>query len=388
MNALRRSYCFSLQSARPLSRAVNAPRRAFSQSSAWQRGALPVYLEASTPELKTLLSELNAKILLPAHLTAEQKKLVFRQENRTKIESEPIEITLGDVTLPLQHLDRNRDIPNRKLLLHQLLDLSQTDNDWENVLRVLEGNENARLFVQPNVREKMMRRLLAAGHLNLAIKALQRSKYTGIRYCDFGTTRFIFFAIHNKAAESGWAADETRKALGFAEQAVEGMEDKEHLGKTQSHHMVIAVLLELVAALAKLHGGDKAPVQKYARRLMHALTHNHEANTLISAEVARLQHPSNFSSSTRNVQIRATRSVLQTLDELLPVWTALRTARTVLGADMPMAEEAQRVEQILGEAFHSMEEETTRLWVAEPTLPNDSWLLGRMRHLLETARAL
>lgn len=236
-----------------------------------------------------MLGQVNSKILLPEHLTKEQSQLVYKKENKARLEAEPMEITLGDVTLPLEHIDRMRDKPKRKTILRKVMQQSETPADWENVVRMLEGFHNAAIRINTPLMVMTVRRLNEAGMHHLVLKALQRAEKTGLRLKETSIVHQVFKGLHDKAARSAWDEAETTKALSFSEQVVELMENKEHLGRLdrgrndlRASPWVIAVPLELAAARAKRHtdGQDKdGKVLKYASRLMNAL-HQDDFNTV------------------------------------------------------------------------------------------------------------
>jgi hypothetical protein len=248
------------------------------------QGVLPNFLPPSSPELSALLSTFNSKVLLPSHLTAEQQKLVYSQESRAKLEAEPVEITLGDVTLPLEHIDRNR-LPNRFKHLKQIISRSETKEDWENVVRCLEGFEEAGIEVRAQWQEMVVRKLNLADMQHLVLKALQRPKASGIRLSNLGVLRQVLRTVHDKAALADWAQEDTHKSFKLAKQVVELMEDEEHCGSQKrrvkkgessegdwrGRPSVVALPTEMAAVLAEKYGGDKEEVKKLCNRLINAL---------------------------------------------------------------------------------------------------------------------
>lgn len=235
-----------------------------------------MFLEASSPELSQLLATLNARVLLPKHLTPEQEWLVYKPENRPKLEQEPIDITLGDVTLPLEHLDRNKDIPAYRVHLRNIIKASKTPDDWENVVRALEGYTNAGLDLSPDQQTMVVRHLAQAGLQHQILKLVQRANATGLHLRNFGLVLMILRSVRDKAWQAGWAKDDLKKALSLAEQLVELMENKEHLPAARqedyrTHPAVVAVPLEMAAELSYRHEADSAKVKRYASRLMNAL---------------------------------------------------------------------------------------------------------------------
>lgn len=220
-------------------------------------------------------------MLLPSHLTKEQQKLVYSQESRAKLEAEPVEITLGDVTLPLEHLDRNV-LPDRFHTLRAIIKESKTTEDWENVVRCLEGFVEAGILVKGQWQEMVVRRLNMAGMQHLVLKALQRPTATGLRLSNWGLLSQVLRTVHDKAAQANWEEEETTKALRMAKQVVELMESEEHCGRTfanprpgqgdwRGHPVVIALPTEMAAVLAEKYGGDKEEVKKLANRLVTAI---------------------------------------------------------------------------------------------------------------------
>ena len=244
-------------------------------------GALPEFLESSSPELASTLARFTSKVLLPEHLTKEQRDLVYKQENRPRLEAEPIEITLGEVTLPLEHIDRNRDRPSRWDTVKQVVEQSKTAEDWENVVRMMEGFHDASVQVKDKWFQKIVRGMNEAGMHHLILKSLQRAGKTGMRLRSDGLVRTVFNTLHERAASSGWDEAETGKMLRLAEQLTELMESDEHLGKVETQKLdpraspfTISVPLELAAVKAKKYqqGQDAdGKVQKLATRLVNAL---------------------------------------------------------------------------------------------------------------------
>jgi hypothetical protein len=168
-------------------------------------------------------------------------------------------------------------VPDRSKQLRAILAKSTTPADWENVLRVMEGYENAGIRMKPRWQEEIVRKLGRAGMQHLVLKALQRAEATGLRLREWRVVTQVIRVVREKAALADWGHDELKKALSMAEQVVELMEDDAHLGKAigpadhRSNPLVIALPLEMAAELAYRHDGDIEKVKKYAQRLMTAL---------------------------------------------------------------------------------------------------------------------
>ncbi|KNG45997.1 hypothetical protein DDE82_007290 [Stemphylium lycopersici] len=334
--------------------------------------ALPNFLPPSNPELATLLSTFNSKVLLPSHLTKEQEKLVYSQESRAKLEAEPVEITLGDVTLPLEHLDRNV-LPDRFHTLRAIVKDSKTAEDWENVVRCLQGFEEAGIPVKGQWQEMVVRKLNLAGMQHLVLKALQRPTATGLRLSNWGLLSQVLRTVHDKAALAGWEEEETTKALRMAKQVVELMESEEHCGRTfanpkpnqgdwRGHPVVIALPTEMAAVLAEKYGGDKEEVKKMANRLVTAIKQRDYMASLDA--IAAKSTPALTDHQSRTGQRRYVMKHYLELLELIILENALKTSRSVLGSDMPLAQESQkyeaRVEEVVKNGLASMKDLAVR----------------------------
>lgn len=162
---------------------------------------------------------------------------------------------------------------------------SETNDDWENVVRMLEGFKNAGIKVKSHRLEMVVRKLNDAGQQRLVLKALQRAKATGLSLRDRGVLLQVLKGVHDQAALSDWDKDETAKALRFAKQITELLEDEEHRGDKGRAAMVgpqdwrgapevIAVPTELAAKMAERYEGDVAEVKGLAGRLVGALKQN------------------------------------------------------------------------------------------------------------------
>jgi hypothetical protein len=354
-------------------------------------GGLPVFLEPSSTELSSTLAQINSKVLLPEHLTREQQKLVYKENGRAKLEAQPVEVTIGEVTLPLEHIDRNVR-PGRWESLQEVVSQSETPADWENVVRVLEGFHSAGIQVRPQWQELVVRKLNENGHHSIVLKALQRVKATGLRLSNYPVAFRVLKGAHERAADSDWDKDETVKALRYARQVVELMEEEEHhavssvkgakKGPTdwRSAPYVVAVPTELAAIVAKQHEGDAELVKNLANRLVNVLKQDNTAalakpqSKLVEpsavqaqdsiARVSLLAKQTEADFKNKTVQTDALNQYCQGLFETMVVWNALKTSKAVLGADMPLAAEAaeyeSRAKQVLDESAQALPKLRTR----------------------------
>lgn len=371
MYSIRRSCQSALRSSNSSVVRGNASSRAFSRSVARSKG-LPVFLEPSSPELAVLLAKINSKVLLPEHLTKSQQKLVYKQSSRAKLETEPVEVTIGDVTLPLEFLDRNK-LPDRLRCLTEVIAKAETTADWENVVRVVEGYHGAGVLVRPDWYDMVVRNLLENDHGDIVLRALQRVKVTGLRLSNYLVTFRLLRDCHDRAVRSDWDSEETSKALRYAQHVVELMENEEHhaipprkaakMVQTdwRSRPFVVAVPSELAAVTAQKHSGDVDMVKTLASRLVYALKQDGDA-TINSVATSSTKSEADFKNS--HDQFQALNAHCSNLLELLVIWNALKTSQAVLGADMPLATEAaeyqSRIKQVMDAGSRAISQLKTR----------------------------
>jgi hypothetical protein len=296
-----------------------------------------------------LLAKLNSKILLPQHLTRDQAQLVYKKENRARLEAEPLYITLGEVELPLEHIDRTKDVPNRWHTVKEVIERARTPEDWENVLLMVEGFRGAGLKFLPHWQKKVLRKMFEAKRADLVMRALERVQETKFSLKEQETREVVFLGLRNCAANEGWSKEGTTWALSTIERVIELMEHKLHLGKwaaapgdPRANPFVIAYPLELAAMKVKKHlgGKDDGSVMKYATRTMAAFKQDDFMTTTLPATLEKLT----FQPPEKPYQERGAVTDLRlTVYNFIPVWNGLQTASSVLGSKMPMADDAKKI---------------------------------------------
>jgi hypothetical protein len=228
-------------------------------------------------------------------------------------------------------------------------------------VRAVEGFENAGIAVPAARKALVVRKLNEAGMQHLVLKALQRPKATGLRMSEPAVLGGVLRGVHDMGAAADWGKDETAKALRFSKQVVELLEDSEHHAAQdfRGRPAVVALPAELAAVMAERHGGDVEAVKIYAGRLVAALkqadydvghlTHsifilitNSRQELLTATSQKGALTSADFHNTPR--QLDHVVALANDLLEHVVVWNALKTARKVLGADMPMAKEAQQYE--------------------------------------------
>ncbi|OCL11748.1 hypothetical protein AOQ84DRAFT_386613 [Glonium stellatum] len=349
-------YCNSALRSGILSRwGVNPSIRAFSSSAYRQKtGGLPVFQESTSPKLSTLLETLNSNILLPRHLNADQRRLVYQKKHASRLENEPMYVQIGDVEMQLKHVDQVKDLPSRWSVLKQVVELSKDQKDWDNVVKMLEGFYLAGIHLKPRQLVKLIRRANQANMQHIVLRALQQVKTTGLSLKNPEILEAVLIGIRNKASQSGWEPESTKKALAFTEQVMELMENPEHLGTSfaksgdpRASPLVIALPLELAVIRAARHLDGKdadGKVKIYAVRLMSAFKQDNFLKVSLPGLLSELKGPEEVVSGKTKVVVEEYYSLAEKVMKWLPVWHGLRIASSeVLGEDMPMLEDAQTV---------------------------------------------
>jgi len=251
---------------------------------------------------------------------------------------------------------------------------------------VLEGFHSAGIELKPQWQELVVRKLNESGHHSIVLKALQRVKATGLRLSNYPVAVRVLKGAHERAADSDWDKDETVKALRYARQVVELMEEEEHnavssikgakKGPTdwRSAPYVVAVPTELAAMVAQKHEGDVELVKNLANRLVNVLKQDNTAAPLrqsfkhaeppaVSAQdpidrVSLLAKQTEPDFKNKRDQTEALNQYCEGLFETMAIWNALKTSKAVLGADMPLAAEAagyeSRAKQVLDESAQAL----------------------------------
>ncbi|KAJ9629787.1 hypothetical protein H2203_002168 [Taxawa tesnikishii (nom. ined.)] len=296
-------------------------------------GSLPVFTDTSSPELDHALSTLRSKHFVPAYLNKRQRNLIFKDKFKTELENTPSYATLGEEEIPLEHIDRTRDIPARVPLLQQTVDLMQAPEDWKQLPAILEGLHKAKAAVKTSFLEKTVRKAIQAGQLRTVLACLQKANATGLSLRNERILRLVIWGLHQEAQTESWDQEHLKKALQYANNVAQLLEQAQHgTGRTvlpndpRTDPAVIGVYLELAAVNAWKYQDKKdtdGSVMKYAERLMSCFEN--------------YQPPVQQDVSQRGPQTEMLTK--------LPVWHGLRLAKAILGRNMPNSQQAQSIVQ-------------------------------------------
>ncbi|KAH7323835.1 hypothetical protein BKA65DRAFT_435941 [Rhexocercosporidium sp. MPI-PUGE-AT-0058] len=262
---------------RTTGRGISIQQRTFSSSSIRQKhGAVPAFTEVSSSELQDLLTKVRERIFLPAHISHGQRDLIFKPKHAKSLEVEPVTAIIAGEEFRLKNLSVLNDIPGRVKSLDKALKLMKEKRDWDNLPNLLQGLKTAGFQFGKYRPEVLLRRAGRAGRQDVILECLRRADETGLTLMDPSIVVQVFFWIQQKAMASHWDAEETKKALHWAEMVKEMMADPKQRTPEGSKsvaelHEVNGILLELAAVRAAKHQGGKdadGKVEKYALDLL------------------------------------------------------------------------------------------------------------------------
>lgn len=255
-------------------------RRTFANTAQHNRN-LPSFEPSSSKELDALLSLIRERILITGSLNPRQQELVFHPKWRATLENEPVYATVGGEEIQLQPYDRFNDVPNRWRSFRQALQMAETDEDWRNMVRMLEGYQSITKgkHMGSDPVQMFVRRAKQHNQIDQIWRCLWNVNATGMSLRDPGIAHAVLIGCvserlrsqgHNKSAvEDAWAR--VKKLL-------QVMEMPEHCGGAfvkddmRQQPWVLGVVVEVVALHQKLQwpGGDgmKDEVQTYVARLL------------------------------------------------------------------------------------------------------------------------
>jgi hypothetical protein len=232
-------------------------------------------------------------------------------------------------------MDRRSDIPSRKKLIRQALNLMEKSGDdrkaWSNLPLMLVGLAHMDVKLDEPMMEMIVRKAVNAGRLDVVIQCLEQSRFTGMTLKREEVLRNVIWGLHSQAQRHDWSASAVHKGLAEARQLALMLEAEEHgTGKVLARDdprrrpEIIGVFLELAAVNAYKHQDktDKGGVlAAYTTRLLSC--------------IGEKAQPMSFAPPT-------TGPVYEMLHGV-PIWHGLRLAQKVLGNKMPMAQQAAQV---------------------------------------------
>ena len=224
---------------------------------------------------------MRTKHFIPAYLHKIERRLIFGTKNRQTLEDNPQTIPIGGEDIPLQWMDRRKEVPNRTKLLHKAIDLMAVEGeskDWLNLPALLTGLRHAHATPGPRAMGKIVRKAVEAGRMGSIVLCLQQANHTGMRLDVEEVLEGVVWGLHVTAQRDGWSEESTLKALKAANQVALLLESEEHGGgrhlrqnDPRQRPEVLGVFLELAAVHAYRYLDAKdvdGKVKTYAARLL------------------------------------------------------------------------------------------------------------------------
>lgn len=232
-------------------------------------------------------------------------------------------------------MDRRTEIPNRKLLIRQALNLmEQSGSDrkaWSNLPALLVGLKHIGVELDERMMEMIVRKAVKAGRLDIVIQCAEQSKYTGMTLKREEVLRNVVWGLHSQAQNESWSESAVRRGLAEARQLALMLEAQEHgSGKIlarddpRQRPEIIGVFLELAAVNAYKHH-DKT-----------------DKGGVLAAYTTRLLSCIGDKSQPKSFAPPAQGPVYEMLSAV-PIWHGLKLAQKVLGTNLPMAQQAAQV---------------------------------------------
>lgn len=269
-------------------------------------------------------------------------------KHKKTLESEPVTATIGEEEFRLQYIDPKNDIPSTRESLKKILGLMKKRPDWENLIGLLTGLYNSRAqYKKAFLTEISIRALGNAGQQDILLECLRRASETGIRLRRPSASIVTMNAMLSKAVDSEWSAGETEKALQWAEQVVDLMEDPKHSGSDASplfdsrrRPEVIGMVLQLAAIRAQKYQGGKdidGKVEKYAKRVLGCFDNRPSMEDWLNNKNADMTKNANRINFKHN----------ELLCHRIPLLSGMKVAQEVLGADSEVSVQLKEKSEVL-----------------------------------------
>jgi len=215
---------------------------------------------------------------MPAHLSTEQRDLIYKQRNHKSLITDPVIATLDGEEFTLKPIDRLNGLPKIKANLYAAMEIMTTKADWDNLPRLLQGLRHGGLRVNAPVMYSIARRAGKAGRQDVLLECARQAEATGFRMNKDANVRSLIWWFQYMAVDSEFDAEMTKKALAWSEQIFEMIELPTHIGKglkdgdldPRVQPKSVGILLELAAVRALKHTDGKdvdGKVAKYAEKM-------------------------------------------------------------------------------------------------------------------------
>ncbi|EWG44111.1 hypothetical protein FVEG_05292 [Fusarium verticillioides 7600] len=203
--------------------------KCFSVSSA--RSFSAVFAETKNPQLNEILTEIQEKIILPAHLPEKARKLVFNPKKSDYILRNPVTIEVDGLEHTFKTIDRFHDVPNSMKAFAEATKLMKTKEEWDNISTLLAGYKKAGIRLKRWHADAVTRR---AGHDRqpyVVIECAQQVEKTGLSLQRDSTVILLLGSINRKIISPKGEESETQQALKWNKMVWDIIQRPEHLAK-------------------------------------------------------------------------------------------------------------------------------------------------------------
>ncbi|ORY69553.1 uncharacterized protein BCR38DRAFT_333436 [Pseudomassariella vexata] len=253
-------------------------QRTFSSTPQRKAKHVPIFTKTSSPELDDLLGSIRNKIILPSFLPQEQRKKLFRQRYEKKLESDPIIIEVDGEIFKFRHMDPQKgNMPNTRKSVIQAIQAFSKDEDFANLVPLLEGIYHAKRKLPEDFYAKIARELGKKGRVYDVIECARMIKRTGYKLDTSEKVNTVLADVQMKAIDAGWSKGQTEQSLRWTEMVLDIIEEEEHQPRVKADlplnrdPQVLLAPLHLATVLVAKHEADEqmvAKMNKYAREVV------------------------------------------------------------------------------------------------------------------------
>ncbi|KAL4740050.1 hypothetical protein BDV11DRAFT_169544 [Aspergillus similis] len=247
------------------------------QKRSWSARTIPSLAPTPSPELDQLLNRFRDELFIPHSLNIQQRNLIYRPRNASKLNGHPIIVSIGPKEEPYQL--RSIDLfsvptTNDK---HRVLTLMHETKNWSNLATFLIGTHKSGMVTHQDRWEWLVRKAGSSNGLGHLLMCAQQSEATHFKLKNVSVVERLFFELHLAGQRIDFTGEGIAKIQGLAKSFALLMETPEHAvhdleRDPKRSALVIGTLLELSAARALSEGGSNvSQVEAYARRLLASL---------------------------------------------------------------------------------------------------------------------
>ncbi|KAH8194850.1 hypothetical protein TruAng_010983 [Truncatella angustata] len=227
-------------------------------TSTAQRNATKIthFTPTSSAELDSALSTIREKILLPSYLTLAQRKKIISSKWAKKLQVDPITIEIDGELSKFRYMNPfSGDIPNTRKSVVAAVEKfdGASDDDFANLRPLLEGVHATGRRLSDDFYAKILRIVGLKGRVYELVELARGSKKTGFRLDTSEKVNELLHFCQLRALEAEWSRPETQKALRWAEEVVELLEDEAHAPKTAQIEGDLPLNRDPQVLLAPLH---------------------------------------------------------------------------------------------------------------------------------------